>query len=412
MAMATKKTVAVIGGGVVGLAVSQALARAHGRLVDVLLLESETQIGLGTSSRNSGVLHAGIYYPYDSWKRKLCVDGHRQILDFCQQYHVPHQLCGKLIVDDRNSDEGMDTLNHLYESGTRNGARLEMITDAAQLQEMEPHLHEGIQRAIFSPMTGIIDVNAYMLALLGVAEENGVQVCYNVALQGSSQSDDGKHSLLTSQGPLDEIDCVINAAGLHACEVARMVEPEQAGAGLFPQPEFAKGTYWREAAREGVPRATFSRLIYPLPEPGGLGTHLTKDLDGSIRFGPNVEWLGEAGACLQAGGRNLAGLCAPSPPDPAVYDSIARYYPGVGQLEPDYAGIRPKLKLRGAGAASASDPDFQFAELPRSLHLFGVESPGLTSSLAIAGEAVRRVGWRLSAPAGGAGAAEWRVLPT
>jgi len=405
--------VAVVGAGAVGLATARALGQRG--FSDTVVLESLATFGQGTSSRNSCVLHAGIYYPYRSWKRELCIQGHRQVMDFCKELRVPHEVCGKLIVDDRiRIDKGADAVDPLlaiFDAGSKNGARLEIINDPLTLRCLEPNLSTHISRAIYSPLTGIVDSHQYMLALLHLAEEAGVQLCWQCSVQESQssntmsaqmlphdwstrsserQQDAGPRidSLQTNQGELDGLDFIINCAGLYACDVAAKM-----GVANVPKPKFAQGNYWKpeampdarryprtdiEQAREGcMAKATedtaserlFNHLIYPLPEPGGLGTHLTLDLDGGCRFGPNVVWLdGELSPEQEQEWYQTPEA------EQGVHDAVRRYFPGLGSLVPDYSGIRPKLE---------GTTDFCFMETRNTLHCLGVESPGLTASLAI-----------------------------
>ncbi|CAD7952558.1 unnamed protein product [Amoebophrya sp. A25] len=453
-----EQRVVVVGAGVVGLACARALGLRGFR--DILVLEKEPAFGTATSSRNSGVLHAGIYYPFDSYKRLLCIEGHRLMREFCVSHGVEHALCGKLIVQDVPGKN--EELDAIYHQAVQNGApELEMIEDQRTLQRMEKNLSPDISRAIFSPLTGIVDVHQYMLALLGDAEDAGVQTCYECNIDEAESHPDGRLTLQTSQGSIEDVDLVVNCAGLHACVVAAMVSGDQVE---IPDPLYAKGNYWRlsidrpkETIGTGTPvevgqnenhisacgkqespsssskhqtksnsvengttsnasssslrEATggsagntasgahdspaaqlhqeenieektsipsapyFERLIYPLPEPGGLGTHLTLDLDGGIRFGPNVEWIDDCGDEHYP----------PTEAAPAVYESIKRYFPAIASpgvsLVPDYSGIRPKLK---------GTTDFTFIEERNAVHCLGIESPGLTSSLAIADEVCER----------------------
>lgn len=311
----------------------------------------------------------------------MCIRGHGMLLKFCEEFAVPYMLCGKLIVDDTNSPS---TLKELYLNGLRNGCDLELIqgtTAKARLEDMEDgRLPEWIEGAILSPKTGIIDSHSLMMSLLGSAEENcdEFDVIWNCEvldiLEGSNIR------LETSQGDL-EVDHVINCAGLYACDMARRltrVKSEEQSK-VFPTAKFIKGNYWKAERTPG-----YNHLIYPIPVKNGLGTHLTMDLAGQIRFGPNVEWIESPpeGKTFQEEDFNA------SPASQEVYSSIRRYYPGLsGELIPDYAGIRPKLLDNSTGELLNDfyllDESEHTGRENKIIHLLGIESPGLTSSMAL-----------------------------
>lgn len=349
----------VIGAGVVGLAVARALALGGH---EVMVLEAASAIGTGTSSRNSEVIHAGIYYPKDSLKAKLCVQGKQLLYDYCAERGIGHRRCGKLLV--ATSPEQVAQLQGIKERAERNGVSDLQLLSAAQARAMESAL--VCDAAIFSPSTGIVDSHALMLALQGDIENAGGMVILNSKLERADCTPTGV-GLTAADGTQLLAKTVVNAAGLQAPALAARF------AGLAPQhvPRawFAKGNYFTLAAR-----APFSRLIYPVPQPGGLGVHLTLDLGGQAKFGPDVQWVDSADDLTVDAARG-----------DAFYAEVRKYWPALedGALIPGYAGIRPKI--HGPGKA---DCDFLIQGeavhgVPGLINLFGIESPGLTSALAI-----------------------------
>ncbi|MBS0449703.1 MAG: NAD(P)/FAD-dependent oxidoreductase [Proteobacteria bacterium] len=356
---AEKIDCAVIGAGVVGLAVARALALA-GR--EVMVLESEGAIGTGTSSRNSEVIHAGIYYPQGSLKAQLCVQGKELLYAYADERAVPYRRCGKLIV--ATSQEQVGELEGIVAKARANGVHDLVVLTREQAQAMEPQLQ--CVAAVHSPSTGIVDSHALMLSLQGDLENAGGIVALKspvLRAECSGQQVD----LFMEDGTLLRCASVVNAAGLQAPALARRF------AGLneavLPMAYFAKGNYFTLSGR-----APFSRLVYPVPEPGGLGVHLTLDLGGQAKFGPDVQWVD--------GPQDLV-------VDPArgqgFYAQVRKYWPALPDdaLIPGYAGIRPKISGPGQPAADfmiQGPADHGVAGL---VNLFGIESPGLTSSLAI-----------------------------
>jgi L-2-hydroxyglutarate oxidase LhgO len=355
----------VIGAGVVGLAVARALAQAGHETV---VLDAAEGIGTETSSRNSEVIHAGIYYPQGSWKARLCVAGRDALYAYCAEHGVPHRRCGKLIV--ATDDSQIETLRGIQTKARANGVdNLELIS-RAQAQALEPEV--ACVAALLSPSTGIIDSHAYMLALQGDAEHAGAVFAFHSPVRRARVVDDGIELEVGDATAPDAAPTVwharrvVNCAGLHAPALAARIE------GLapahVPTAHYAKGHYFTLTGR-----ARFSRLIYPVPQPGGLGVHLTLDLQGQARFGPDVQWVDGIDYSVDARRAD------------AFYDEVRRYWPALpdGALQPGYAGIRPKI----AGAQSPS-LDFRFDGpcehgVPGLINLFGIESPGLTASLAI-----------------------------
>ncbi|WP_029008599.1 NAD(P)/FAD-dependent oxidoreductase [Azospirillum halopraeferens] len=361
----------VVGAGVVGLAVARRLALA-GR--EVVVLEAAEAIGTGTSSRNSEVIHAGIYYPSGSLKARLCVAGRDALYGFCAERGIAHRRLGKLIVATDGSQ--VAKLEAIRRQAAANGVEDLRLLDAAAVRALEPELHAVA--ALLSPSTGIIDSHGLMLALQGDAEDRGAMIAFHSPLTGGRVTDDGIELAVGGAEPT-RIACtvLVNAAGLGAWDVARGLEGFPAAA--VPPRRLAKGNYY--APERG--RAPFRHLVYPVPEDGGLGVHLTLDLAGQARFGPDVEWLdGTAHDHTVDPGR--AGR---------FYDSIRRYWPGLpdGCLVPAYCGIRPKLSGPGEPAADFLIQGPADHGIGGLVNLFGIESPGLTACLAIADAVAARL---------------------
>ncbi|MGE5650770.1 MAG: NAD(P)/FAD-dependent oxidoreductase [Bacillota bacterium] len=353
----------IVGAGVVGLAVARELAQ-RGR--EVLVAERHAAIGMETSSRNSEVIHAGLYYPTGSLKARLCVAGRHSLYAYCEDRHIAYRQCGKLIV--ATTESQLDKLAAIHAQAQANGCHEVAMLTAAQARAMEPAL--SCIAALSSPRTGILDSHAYMLALQADAERAGALFAFDSEIAGGVAHADGI-AVLVRDGGGNETEVlaktVINCGGLWAPQLARAIDGLDADS--VPHPYFAKGNYYSLAGH--VP---FSRLIYPIPEAGGLGVHLTLDLGGQARFGPDVEWLANADGALDYG-------VAPGRAD-KFYSEIRAYWPQLpdAALQPAYAGVRPKVSPPGSSA------DFLFSTHghPRYLGLYGIESPGLTASLAIA----------------------------
>lgn len=357
----------VIGAGVVGLAVARALAQAG---QDVLVLEAAEAIGTQTSARNSEVIHAGLYYPQGSWKARLCVQGRAMLYAYCAERGVAHQRCGKLVV--ATSAEQLDALRAVQQKASANGVGDLVWLEAAQARAMEPAL--SCVAALHSPSTGIVDSHGLMLALQGDLEHAGGMVALHSPLDRAQVAGDG--IVLHAAGDtVLKARRVVNAAGVHAPTLARRFEGLDAR--NIPGEFYAKGNYFTLAGR-----SPFSRLIYPVPESAGLGVHLTVDLGGQAKFGPDVQWVDHAEDLQVDPARGLA-----------FYAEVRKYWPALpdGALQAGYAGIRPKI----SGPAEASR-DFLIQDasshgVPGLVNLFGIESPGLTSCLAIAAEVARRL---------------------
>lgn len=350
----------VIGAGVVGLAVARELALAG---LEVMVLESEGAIGTGTSSRNSEVIHAGIYYAHGSLKAQLCVEGKALLYAYLASRGLPYRRCGKLIV--ATTPEQVGQLDGIRVRAAVNGVDDLQWLDGAQAREMEPHLQ--CLAALYSPSTGIVDSHALMLSLQGEFENAGGIVALKSPVTGAVCTPDAI-VLHAADGTQLRCACVVNAAGLGAPALARQFKGLPASA--VPDDYFAKGNYFTLAGR-----APFSRLIYPVPEAAGLGVHLTLDLGGQAKFGPDVEWVDSPQDLVV---------------DPArgdgFYAEVRRYWPGLpdGALLPGYAGIRPKISGPGEPVADFMIRGPADHAVPGLVNLFGIESPGLTSSLAIA----------------------------
>lgn len=368
----------VVGAGVVGLAVARALALA-GR--EVVVLEAAEGIGTGTSSRNSEVIHAGIYYPKGSLKARLCVQGKQALYAYCAERGVPHRRCSKLIV--ATEDAQLATLADIRAKAAANGVGDLKHLSRLEAQALEPEIE--CVGALLSPSTGIIDSHAFMLALQGDAERAGAVFAFHSRVARARVVDGGfEIEVQTLTEPAEPAPAagaagsadgstttwhartLINAAGLHAPDVAARIEGLDAR--HVPRAHYARGHYFTLSGR---PR--FQRLIYPVPQPGGLGVHLTLDLQGQARFGPDVQWVDSIDYTVD-----------PRRAD-AFYAEVRRYWPALpdGALQPGYAGIRPKL-----AGPEAPNLDFRIDGpaqhgVPGLVNLLGIESPGLTASLAI-----------------------------
>ncbi|TPM26875.1 NAD(P)/FAD-dependent oxidoreductase [Mesorhizobium sp. B2-3-5] len=351
----------VVGAGVIGLAIARALALA-GR--EVLVVEQELAIGTHSSSRNSEVIHAGIYYAPDSLQSRVCLSGRNQLYAYAETRHVPFRRCGKLIV--AVEDNEVAKLEELSARAKSNGVDDLRMLDAAEAKRLEPDL--TCAAALLSPSTGIVDSHALMLSYRGEAEAAGAMIALGSRLMRVGGRP-GTFEL--TFGQVDSVSIraavLINAAGLYACAVASTIECLPPA--FVPQPYFARGIYFVLSGR-----APFSRLIYPVPVAGGLGTHLTLDLGGQARFGPDVEWV-----------KNIE-YTVDEARLPNFVQAIQRYWSNVdpARLHAGYAGIRPKI-----APASAGNQDFRIEGsethgVEGLVNLFGIESPGLTSSLAIA----------------------------
>lgn len=354
----------VIGAGVVGLAIARSLS-LQGK--EVLIIDKQAAFGMETSSRNSEVIHAGIYYPKDSLKAKLCIKGRDLLYQYCQERHISHKKCGKLIV--ACSDQDIETLTAIQQKAKANGVNNLSFLDRRQVLEKEPDL--DVIGGLFSPSTGIIDSHNFMLSLLGDIENNGgIFVPRSEFTKGEITGDKFTLTICdTESGEAFKIQArsLINAGGLHASFLLKNLKgfpPQQ-----IPKTYYAKGSYFSLSSK-----APFNHLIYPVPETGGLGIHLTLDMGGHAKFGPNVEWVNDiSDYAVDEGLRDV------------FFENIRKYWPGIKKeaLVPGYSGIRPKIMPEGQTGDFYIQPHKEHG-IPNLINLFGIESPGLTASLAIA----------------------------
>jgi len=350
---------AVIGAGVVGLAIARTLARSGH---EVVILEAASAIGTGVSSRNSEVIHAGMYYAAGSLKAKLCVKGNQLLRDYLPAHGVPHNFTGKLIVATTEEEEAQ--LQVILEKGRINGVDGLTLISGAEAMALEPEL--SCRAALLSPHTGILDTHGYMLSLLGEAEDHGAMLALNSPVQSGETGPEG---VTLTTGGLEPMTLkakqVVIASGLGAQTLGHAI----AGLKAVPPFHLCKGNYFLLSGRQ-----PFKRLVYPTPVQAGLGVHYTLDLGGQGRFGPDVEWITaeDYEVNLKRG--------------EVFYDAIRRYWPGLaeGALRPGYAGIRPKIQGPNEAAVDFVIQGEAEHGQPGLVALYGIESPGLTSSLAIA----------------------------
>lgn len=358
----------VIGAGAVGLSVARALSLSKKK---VLLLEKEKIIGSGISSRNSEVIHSGIYYPKDSLKRKLCINGKKLLIDFCESKNISYKLVGKLIVACNNNE--VKTLLNIYKNGIDNGVKDIEIYNKYDLQNLEPELKA--EKALFSPNTGILDSHGFMVSLLADFEKNGGLISYKSSVTSIKNFSDGFALSVNKEEDFEVTSKeVINCAGLNAQEISALIS------GIdkknIPTRYLCKGNYFSYSSK--IP---FSKLIYPVPNDAGLGVHLTLDLSGRAKFGPDTEWIDKIDYSVSGKLRN------------SFYKAIKKYFPDVKEdfLMPDYSGIRPKI-------VNKNDRPSDFLIHSKKDHgingyfaLYGIESPGLTSSLALADYIIKKL---------------------
>jgi L-2-hydroxyglutarate oxidase LhgO len=360
----------IIGAGVVGLACARRIA---GSGCEVLILEAEADIGSGISARNSEVIHAGIYYPTGSLKARLCVAGRERLYAYCAGHGVTARKVGKLVV--ATASEQVPALHKLMDQARANGIEDLALLTADDARRLEPQL--SCVAAFHSPSTGIVDTHGLMLSLLGEAEARGTALARHASVQQGWIEDDGRISLMVGGAEPMQVTArfLVNAAGLGAQAIARNLQGYPVD--RIPPLHYAKGNYFSLSGR-----SPFSRLIYPMPEAAGLGVHLTLDLAGQARFGPDVEWIDRLDYDVD-----------PRRGD-AFYAAVRTYWRGLrdGALQPAYAGIRPKIQAPGAPAADFRIDGPEVHGLPGQVHFYGIESPGLTSCLAIADEVAIRLG--------------------
>jgi len=360
----------VIGAGVVGLAVARLLALT-GR--DVIVLEAQDCIGSGISSRNSEVIHAGIYYPAASLKAALCVSGRKQLYQYCAEHAVPVKRCGKLIVATQQQQHPQ--LLAIQDKARINGVDDLVLLDKAAAIQREPDIL--CSSALWSPSTGIIDSHAYMLALQADLENAGSMIVFNSKVTAGSVVNGLPVVNVESEGSTVNLAArtVVNCAGLGSDKLAQAIE----GIDLktVPSYHYARGNYFN-----CVVKSPFSSLIYPVPNEYGLGVHVTHDIAGQLRFGPDVEWVDEINYEVDPKRSEV------------FYDAIRSYWPELpdNSLLPAYSGIRPKIQGKGSQASDFVIQDESAHGVPGLVNLFGIESPGLTSSLALADHVCNLIG--------------------
>ncbi|XP_061360555.1 L-2-hydroxyglutarate dehydrogenase, mitochondrial [Gastrolobium bilobum] len=376
----------VIGAGVVGIAVARALAH-KGR--EVLVIESAPTFGTGTSSRNSEVIHAGIYYPRNSFKAIFCVRGRDMLYEYCSKHDIPHKQIGKLIVATRSSE--IPKLNDILNRGIQNGVHGLKMMDGVEAMKMEPELQ--CVKAILSPLSGIVDSHSLMLSLVGEAENHGTTFTYNSTVIGGHLEGNEICLHISETKYLKEWDgtsilypqlvlipkLLVNSAGLSAPALAKRFTGLQSG--VIPPSYYARGCYFALSNTKATP---FRHLIYPIPEDGGLGVHVTVDLNGQVKFGPDVEWIDGVDDISSFQNKFDYSVCANRAE--RFYPEIRKYYPNLkdGSLEPGYSGIRPKLSGPHQLPVDFVIQGEDIHGVPGLINLFGIESPGLTSSMAIA----------------------------
>ncbi len=352
---------AVIGAGVIGLAVARRLARAG---IEVVILERAEAIGTETSSRNSEIVHAGIYYSKDSLKALTCVAGKRALYDYCAARGIEHRRCGKIIVATDDSQVG--ELAAIEARAAANGVGDLSWLTPSEVARMEPAVH--CVAALHSPSTGIVDSHALMLSFQGEAEERGAMIAYHAPVAGCRVEDDGILVDVGGATPMTlKAERLVNAAGIWAPAVARTIDGLDPAS--VPRDYLCKGNYYTLAGK-----SPFTRPVYPVPEKAGLGVHVTVDLAGQARFGPDVEWIDTIDYDVD-----------PARAD-AFYAAIRRYWPGLpdGAIQAGYAGIRPKLQAPGEPAADFVVQGPSAHGIDGLVNLYGIESPGLTAALALA----------------------------
>jgi len=356
----------VVGAGVVGLAIA---ARLSEKLSNVLVIDKNTSFGEETSSRNSEVIHAGLYYPTDSLKARLCVSGKHKLYDYCQQRHIPHNRLGKLLVGHNAEEEAY--LARIVEQAAINGVNDLSWLSQKDIRDFSPELSATC--ALLSPSTGIVDSHSYMQSLLADLEANGGLFVAQTEFLSAQPSGQGFILELESQGEPLKLNTryLINSAGLYCQRVANKI------AGLanehIPELHWCRGHYFAYSGKN-----PFSRLVYPVPEKNGLGIHASLDMGGQLKFGPDTQYVNKLSYEFSTGAKEK------------FVRAIRKYFPAldVEKLHPSYAGIRPKLQGPGQGFKDFVIQSQQTHGMPGLVNLFGIDSPGLTSSLAIAEHAV------------------------
>ena len=365
----------VVGAGVVGLAIGRVLTLSG---CETIIIDRERTAGSITSARNSGVIHAGIYYPKGSNKAKFCVKGKGLLYDYAKSHNVPYNNCGKLIVATNDAD--LAKIDGIVARAEANDVHDLQRLSAKEVLTMEPELKTV--GGLYSPSTGIIDIHVLMEAMQAdIAENGGFVALNNQFMRGEVV--EGGIVVHTQTGDVIKARHLINAGGIAAQSIAHAIEgmPKES----IPPIHLAKGNYFSISSK-----APFSRLVYPVPEPGGLGAHFTMNMAGESLFGPDVEWLTDTSNAAQPAALNYDVDAARME---RFYDSIRRYWPGVDKvnLQPAYAGIRPKLVPQGEPDGDFTIHDASIHGVTSLVHLYGIESPGLTASMAIAEEVTNQL---------------------
>jgi L-2-hydroxyglutarate oxidase LhgO len=351
----------VVGAGIVGLACARHIAKAG---FSTLVIEREDSFGTGTSSRNSEVIHAGLYYRPGSLKATMCRSGRDMLYEYCASHQIPHRQVGKWIVATDATQE--DRLQAIGRNAKANGCDEVRWVEKAEVVRTEPALRAI--NVLSSPRTGIVDSHSLMLSLLGGLEDAGGNVVYKTSIKSVCAKDNGfSIHLDDEEGTCIRSNRLLNASGLRATEFAKCIEG--LGEEFIPETTFAKGSYFSYAAR-----SPFQRLIYPVPEAAGLGVHLTLDMAGRARFGPDVEWIDELDYRVDESKREQ------------FHQAISTYWPDceIGKLIPDYSGVRPKIRLTSGLADDFVVHTESVHGIRGLVNLFGIESPGLTSCLSLA----------------------------
>lgn len=359
----------IVGAGVIGLAIAYKLSQKNSK-AKILLIESHSQFGSETSSRNSEVIHAGIYYPENSLKAALCTQGKKQIYEFCQRFNVPHKKIGKLIIANNQAD--ITALENIQNNADKNAVELTLL-DQTDCQKLEPQV--AAKAGLYSKNTGIIDSHSYMQTLLMLAQQQGVLFSPNTQFLQAEKQNSGFQVMLNTQDGKYQLQCrsLINSAGLHAPTIANNIDALNKN--HTAQYHYCRGHYFSYQGQ-----SPFSHLIYPIPSKNtaGLGIHATLDMSGQVRFGPDTQYIDDIDYNFNDLNKTVR--------KEQFIAAIKQYYPNLDshKLQPSYSGIRPKLSAAGDVAKDFMIQTDREHDVAGLINLFGIESPGLTASLAIA----------------------------
>lgn len=366
----------IVGAGVIGLAIAYKLSKQNENS-KILLIESHSQFGSETSSRNSEVIHAGIYYPENSLKASLCREGKQQLYHFCQRFNVPHRKIGKLIIATSNSE--ISALENIKHNAYKNAVDLTVLNQS-ECEKLEPNV--TAKAGLYSNTTGIIDSHSYMQTLLTLAQQQGVLFSPNTQLLNAKKINNGFNVKLNTQDGEYSLHCrsLINSAGLHAPTIANNIDALNKK--HTPKYHFCRGHYFSYQGK-----APFSHLIYPVPSENttGLGIHSTLDLSGQVRFGPDTQYIDSLNYDFDD--------LKQSQLKEQFINAIQKYYPNLdhNKLHPSYTGIRPKLSAAGEAPQDFLIQTQDTHEVEGLINLFGIESPGLTASLAVADHVMNKI---------------------